>query len=206
MTEKKKDYTRDWNFIKMHYQLHAFDDVLCKGATRNYNTKPNEKLHKPMRDAYHRRTNFKSVEKQVCSLKIYVFKLKFAQILDVDHYLLVSEFIQSKIDDLDSSIAERDKELSFDKFSESNKEEESHQYQLKSKMKAVRLSEFEAVHSHDVAFNNFRRKLANHLTSFLQAYNIPLPDNKHIKIKLLDTVMSCLLSSKLSINRLSLDR
>jgi hypothetical protein len=47
--------------------MHLFDDILAKGVTRNYNTKPNEKMHGPLRVIYHRRTNFKDVASQVCT-------------------------------------------------------------------------------------------------------------------------------------------
>ena len=57
--------TKSWNFIKMHYQQHAFDDIEVKGVMKNYNTKPNEKLHRPMRDSYHLCTNYKNVAGQV---------------------------------------------------------------------------------------------------------------------------------------------
>jgi hypothetical protein len=49
----------------MHALLHSFDDILAKGASRNYNTKPNEKLHGPLKKAYLRQTNFKNVASQV---------------------------------------------------------------------------------------------------------------------------------------------
>ncbi|KAG1889501.1 hypothetical protein F4604DRAFT_1674126 [Suillus subluteus] len=56
---------KDWNFPKKHASSHLFDNILVKGATQNYNTKPNEKMHGPMRDIYHNRTNFKDVATQV---------------------------------------------------------------------------------------------------------------------------------------------
>ena len=34
--------TKNWDFPKMHLQLHLFDDIIAKGITRNYNTKTNE--------------------------------------------------------------------------------------------------------------------------------------------------------------------
>ncbi|KAK0492483.1 hypothetical protein EDD18DRAFT_1108873 [Armillaria luteobubalina] len=38
---------------------------LIRGVTRNYNTKPNEKMHGPLKDAYQLRTNFKDVAEQI---------------------------------------------------------------------------------------------------------------------------------------------
>ncbi|KAH8984062.1 hypothetical protein EDB86DRAFT_3066194 [Lactarius hatsudake] len=54
----------DWDFLKMHALVHSFDDIELKGATRNYNTKPNEKLHGHIKKAYARRTNFKDIAPQ----------------------------------------------------------------------------------------------------------------------------------------------
>ncbi len=50
----------------MHSHQHGIQDILEKGVTRNYNTKPNEKLHGPLKKAYLHRTNFKNVADQVC--------------------------------------------------------------------------------------------------------------------------------------------
>jgi hypothetical protein len=56
---------KNWNFPKMHALVHSFDDIEAKGASRNFNTKPNEKLHGPLKKAYLTRTNFKDVASQV---------------------------------------------------------------------------------------------------------------------------------------------
>ncbi len=56
---------KNWNFPKMHALVHSFDDIEAKGASCNYNTKPNEKLHGPLKKSYSRRTNFKNVAPQV---------------------------------------------------------------------------------------------------------------------------------------------
>lgn len=49
----------------MHALVHSFDDIEAKGASRNYNTKPNEKMHGPLKKSYARRTNFRDVASQV---------------------------------------------------------------------------------------------------------------------------------------------
>ena len=51
----------------MHTHQHMFDDIEAKGVTLNYNTKPNEKMHGPLKESYQRRTNFKDVANQVCA-------------------------------------------------------------------------------------------------------------------------------------------
>jgi hypothetical protein len=57
--------SKNWSFPKMHALVHSFDDIREKGASRNYNTKPNEKLHGPLKKSYLLRTNFRDVAPQV---------------------------------------------------------------------------------------------------------------------------------------------
>lgn len=56
---------KNWDFPKIHSMLHLFDDIIAKGVTRNYNTKPNESLHGPIRWDYLLGTNFRNVDEQV---------------------------------------------------------------------------------------------------------------------------------------------
>lgn len=53
------DLKKNWNFPKIHTHLHAPADIRAKGVTRNYNTKPSEKAHGSLKQAYKRQTNFK---------------------------------------------------------------------------------------------------------------------------------------------------
>ena len=57
--------TKSWDFPKIHLLLHLFDDIVAKGATRNYNTKTNESRHRPLKRIYLFLTNFKDVAEQV---------------------------------------------------------------------------------------------------------------------------------------------
>ncbi|KAH8980970.1 hypothetical protein EDB86DRAFT_2813253 [Lactarius hatsudake] len=82
---------KDWNFPKMHALVHSFDDIESKGATRNYNTKPNEKLHGHIKKAYARRTNFKDIA---------------PQILKIEHAKFVSLLIRTEIDEIDETASE----------------------------------------------------------------------------------------------------
>ncbi|KAG1826427.1 hypothetical protein EV424DRAFT_1600316 [Suillus variegatus] len=86
ITKSEPETGKNWNFLKKHSNVHVFDDILAKGATRNYNTKPNERMHGPLRAIYLRRTNFKNVA---------------TQIIRYDHWLLTSTSMRSEIDDLD---------------------------------------------------------------------------------------------------------
>lgn len=54
-----------WNFPKLHMDVHLFDDIEAKGATRNYNTKLNKKMHGSLKDSYLLWTNFRKVAEQV---------------------------------------------------------------------------------------------------------------------------------------------
>ena len=60
---------KKWDFPKVHLQLHLFDDIIAKGVTRNYNTKPSESCHGPIRKDYLSSTNFRDVPKQVSLLE-----------------------------------------------------------------------------------------------------------------------------------------
>ncbi|KAI0826546.1 hypothetical protein BC628DRAFT_1536449 [Trametes gibbosa] len=78
--------TKNWNFPKMHTHQHAPADILNKGVTRNYNTKPFEKEHGLLKEIYQRRTNFKNID---------------AQITRADHDFLVAKGIRAHISLLD---------------------------------------------------------------------------------------------------------
>ncbi|KAK0465700.1 hypothetical protein IW261DRAFT_1553974 [Armillaria novae-zelandiae] len=54
-----------WSIPKVHMQQHLFDDIIAKGATKNYNTKVNECMHGPLKEAYQTQTNFKNVADQI---------------------------------------------------------------------------------------------------------------------------------------------
>ena len=101
--------------------------------------------------------------------------------------MLVSMFIQKKIDDLDAYNARMEMDAGVEDFSEIRNDGSYHSH-LRTAQKKVSFSIFEARHLHDPAFKNFRKKLANHLTEFMRAYSIPLPDNKPIRLSPNDTV------------------
>ncbi|KAK0498844.1 hypothetical protein EDD18DRAFT_1103311 [Armillaria luteobubalina] len=50
LTRSTDPGTKLWNFPKVHSHQHMVDDILQKGVTRNYNMKPNEKMHGPLKD------------------------------------------------------------------------------------------------------------------------------------------------------------
>ena len=54
----------------MHTHKHLFADIQAKGATHNYNTKPNEKLHGALKDIYNLQTNKRNMADQVFVLSL----------------------------------------------------------------------------------------------------------------------------------------
>ncbi|KAG1849092.1 hypothetical protein C8R48DRAFT_677145 [Suillus tomentosus] len=60
---------KNWSFPKKHLVAHLFDDIMAKGATRNYNTMSNEKCHGPLKASYQYQTNFKDVAPQMAKDK-----------------------------------------------------------------------------------------------------------------------------------------
>ncbi|KAG1736663.1 uncharacterized protein EDB91DRAFT_1238031 [Suillus paluster] len=83
----------NWNFPKDHLAVHLFDDIKAKGVTRNFNTKPNEKAHRPLKKYYQLRTNFKQVADQI---------------LRADHWSLVSAWICYRLNDLNDYNARKE--------------------------------------------------------------------------------------------------
>ncbi|KAG2047846.1 hypothetical protein BDR06DRAFT_976428 [Suillus hirtellus] len=78
------DINKNWNFPKLHMSVHIFDNIEVKGATHNYNTKPNEKMHGLLKDSYLMCTNFRDVA---------------PQILHMNHWQVVAENICCNISD-----------------------------------------------------------------------------------------------------------
>ncbi|KJA13371.1 hypothetical protein HYPSUDRAFT_151670 [Hypholoma sublateritium FD-334 SS-4] len=65
-----KDYPdKSWNFPKAHTHIHMFDDIEKKGVTRNFNSKPNESAHRPLKKFYMHHTNFKNIDSQILRLE-----------------------------------------------------------------------------------------------------------------------------------------
>ncbi|KAI0348900.1 hypothetical protein OH77DRAFT_1384324, partial [Trametes cingulata] len=78
---------KNWKFPKApNTHRHAFDDIRAKGASRNTNTKPNEKMHHPKKVVYQFGTNHRNAA---------------PQLLRIDHNFYVAEHIQHNIDRLD---------------------------------------------------------------------------------------------------------
>ena len=57
--------SKDWNIPKMHTHVHTFPDIMAKGVTVNYDTKPNEGTHGGPKDTYKLMSNGKEYEDMV---------------------------------------------------------------------------------------------------------------------------------------------
>lgn len=102
--------TKDWDFPKIHSQQHIFDDIMAKGATRNYNTKTNESLNRPLKGIYLNQTNFRDVAEQVCQMVYDHTILNTLQILNLVHLEYLVSFMRAKLDKLDRMKKEQDTE------------------------------------------------------------------------------------------------
>ncbi|KIM89815.1 hypothetical protein PILCRDRAFT_2102 [Piloderma croceum F 1598] len=81
------------DYPKLHWHKHAFEDILAKGPTRHYSTKPNEKCHGPLRESYLWHTNKHDVGKQI---------------LGDNHHHLMVKYVHQCITDLDEYHQEKD--------------------------------------------------------------------------------------------------
>ncbi|EKM75860.1 hypothetical protein AGABI1DRAFT_45711 [Agaricus bisporus var. burnettii JB137-S8] len=163
---------KSWNFPKIHLRKHLCRDIREKGVTRNYSTKPNEKVHGPIRKIYLRRTNFKDTANQI---------------LQAEHHLTVAAFIRNQIDVLDDYI--RTKSVN------SNESEEDQNYRkLGAPQAPCSFDDFETEHqgTRSQAFSSFRKKLSRFLDSFLPSHNISFPGppgTRALKLKKTDELI-----------------
>ncbi|KAK7001923.1 hypothetical protein R3P38DRAFT_2540149 [Favolaschia claudopus] len=157
------DHEKNWNFPKMHSHWHVFDDITNKGATRNFGTKISESMHGPVRQIYHRLTNFKNVT---------------TQLVKHDHRRVVALFIREQLDSLDS----------MDTEEQSDPDEVLSNVDIGSKLKPITFQDLDDAMADDPAFNRFRIRFADYLSEFLQAYH-QLPGGKWIKFDKSDTIV-----------------
>ncbi|THH15028.1 hypothetical protein EW146_g5390 [Bondarzewia mesenterica] len=162
---KQSDDEKNWNFPKIHSHQHLFDDIKAKGATRNYNTKPNEKLHGALKDAYALQTNKKNVA---------------SQILNIDHYTLVMALLQQQIDLLDKDQALVDDDLD-EEPQQSSILSAGHTI-LGARQPLCSFQDIDDEFKNDGAFKNLSQRLSLWLTEFFVVNGISLPNDTPIKL------------------------
>ncbi|KAG2128339.1 uncharacterized protein EDB93DRAFT_1096048, partial [Suillus bovinus] len=176
ITESQPETMKNWNFPKKHLISHIFDDILAKGVTRNYSTKPNEKMHGSLRKIYLQCTNFKNVA---------------SQILHYDEWLLTSTSMRIELDELDkyNQGDTLDPETNETLPDAGNPESTTVHAHLGSRQGNYSFSDIMHSHGTDRAFTDFRMKLNSFLNGFLPLNNIPLPDGRRIHLHAEDVVM-----------------
>ncbi|THU80412.1 hypothetical protein K435DRAFT_695754, partial [Dendrothele bispora CBS 962.96] len=161
---------KSWNFPKMHYHSHWFEDIKEKGVSLNYSTKPNEKMHGPLRKIYHGRTNFKNVSEQI---------------LWVEHQFMVSTVIRSQIDILDDYTAGMlEDELQSAVAVQSSGSGKASFY-LGSCQPPMNFSDLENLHQQNNLFSRFRIRLGEFLNNH---FLIDHPDLRRIQLDANDFV------------------
>ncbi|KAG1733838.1 hypothetical protein EDB19DRAFT_1896555 [Suillus lakei] len=171
---KTVESDKNWNFLKLHMGSHIFDDVEAKGATRNYNTKPNEKMHGSLKDSYLLRTNFRDVAEQILCINTWQVAADH-----IHHHLFKFNDHQCQLDEEDflATVVERP-------VSTSN----SFHVKLGSKQPPLTFDAIQMAHQADQAFINFRVKLNDFLNVLLPSLSIPLPEGKHIHLRGTDKI------------------
>ncbi|KAG1848377.1 hypothetical protein C8R48DRAFT_750370 [Suillus tomentosus] len=164
ITQSQPEMNKNWNFPKKHMITHIFNDILAKGATHNYNTKLNEKMHGALRKIYLQWTNFKDIA---------------PQILNYDHWLLTLACMRTELDELDDYVrkATNDPETNEPLDIELAADPVIHAH-LGSKQGQHSFSDIACAHETDRAFNDFQTKLNGFLNVFLPQNDIPLPDGR----------------------------
>ncbi|KAG1906807.1 uncharacterized protein F5891DRAFT_1238949 [Suillus fuscotomentosus] len=165
---------KSWNFPKKHLSAHLFDNIEAKGVTRNYNTKPNEKMHGPLKDAYQDHTNFKNFAEQI---------------LRYNHDSLIAEYIRGKLSCLN---AQKLSLLDTSDLPEIDSETESTtdglHFSLGSPQAMQSFADVEASKTGNPAFIRFQIKLNEFLNHAFNANNIPFPNGRRIQLTADDTI------------------
>ncbi|KAK7034432.1 hypothetical protein R3P38DRAFT_2518906 [Favolaschia claudopus] len=154
---------KNWNFPKMHLQQHAFDDIVRKGASRNFGAKIDESMHAATRAAYLRQTNFKNVT---------------PQILRSLHRTLVAKYIRDQLDGRETFLDDDD----FEQQAPSDIEPVGNVV-VGSRKTPTSFADLENVMKEDTAFTRFRLRFAEFLNIFLPAFGYTLPQGKRVALQ-----------------------
>ncbi|SJL14897.1 uncharacterized protein ARMOST_18373 [Armillaria ostoyae] len=150
LTMSVKPKAKSWNFPKIHSHQHLVDDIMAKGVTQNYNTKPNEKMHRPLKDAYQLRTNFKEVAEQILRVDSWCNSASFIrQQIDLQEELLHQATSEDGDDDDDN-------ELTADRSGKAT----LHGHRGKGGG-TFKIRELPVLRADDAAYRNFKDRLSN---------------------------------------------
>ncbi|KAI6127987.1 hypothetical protein EDD16DRAFT_1690555 [Pisolithus croceorrhizus] len=177
--QKTDNTKKNWNFPKNHTCMHAFDDIEAKGVTRNFNTKPNEKMHGPLKEKY----------QSVPTLRTLLSRWA---ILDVDHLKAVSELIRCRITDYDVYLSSMETIMRSSGGNDDDVEQEDFFHvRLGSRVKQpLALGAIEQRSTTDKAFTRFRAKLNELLNRHFEITGKPLPGGKRIQFQVDSEVLT----------------
>ncbi|KAF9491818.1 hypothetical protein BDN71DRAFT_1578516 [Pleurotus eryngii] len=180
---------KNWNFPKNHLYVHLFDDIVAKGVTHNYNTKPSEQMHRRIWKTYFT-TNFKDIA---------------PQILGKIHCMLVAEYMWQDINEYDEELAAAATELAEDNATheEDCTPHTQTSYQtphlsLTVAQPPISFKKLEIMHINDSApklFHQFHTRLADFLSQRLPIEDLPngrylrLSPNDKVKNKSITSIM-----------------
>ncbi|EIW78662.1 hypothetical protein CONPUDRAFT_156628 [Coniophora puteana RWD-64-598 SS2] len=155
---------KNWGFPKLHAGDHVLLCIMLNGVLRNYDTKPNEQTHGPLKDWYLFRTNFREFA---------------AQILRIDHWMVASDMIRTELNDADAWAQQQEAEilgiaLNTDESpelslseSEAMELEKQGRVRLGSKCSKATPSQVEKQHELDDAFSDFPQRLDRFIRSIV---------------------------------------
>ncbi|KAF7290198.1 hypothetical protein MIND_01333200 [Mycena indigotica] len=170
------EFAKNWNFPKIHLLLHAFDDIIRKGASRNFSTNIDESMHGPIRDAYLNLTNKKNVGPQI---------LKFV------HRSTVATLIREQIDDIDESVALSKRKEDVSKDGNNCNVADSEQVgnsEIGGKRDKVSFLSLETKMAQDAGFKNFRTRFTSFFNNFLLAFDYVSQDHPRTTLQPTDEI------------------
>ncbi|KAF9500138.1 hypothetical protein BDN71DRAFT_1577754 [Pleurotus eryngii] len=178
---KDVEAPKNWNFPKNHLYVHLFDDIIAKGVTRNYNTKPSKQMHCGIWKTYFT-TNFKNIT---------------PQILGKIHFMLVAEYIWQDIKEYDeelvaaaTEVAEENTASEDNQTSHNKTSYHTPHLSLTVAQPLLSFKELETIHINDLApklFHNFHIHLADFLSQRLPVED--LPNGRYLRLSPNDKIM-----------------
>ncbi|KAG2112896.1 hypothetical protein DEU56DRAFT_934861 [Suillus clintonianus] len=176
---------KSWNSPRNTFRPISLTTLRRKVFSRNYSTKPNEKMHGPLKDAYQDRTNFKNFAEQI---------------LRYNHDSLIAEYIRNKLDHLDTQNISVDRpespdttlqetDNSDDIDVDSTEPTDAQHFTLGSKRAAMSFTLIEAGSPGNPVFDRFRIKLNDFLNHAFAANGIPFPGGRWIQLVASDMIV-----------------
>ncbi|KAK1227009.1 hypothetical protein PQX77_009971 [Marasmius sp. AFHP31] len=165
---------KNWEFVKIHYFNHLFDDIQLKGVLHNFSMRLFEKKHGPLWHIYQQRTNFKNIAPQILTIQhqMDVLDLIVAEIQAMEEYNDHVKQLEDPPKDIEKIVSK----LGGGHFA------------IGAKLPVTTFEEFGRTHSPPGGETTFRISLGDFLSVALQANGIELPDKRWIHYKADDEI------------------